>query len=379
MNALIEGLIAEGNTVKVLAVTSHKFQVDFTKIPREYLERTGLETIHFDLKIRPVSLIKSIITGESYHVSRFDSAEFKAKLIHVLKADNYDVVQLETLYMCPYIDVIRKNSTAKILLRAHNTEHLIWKQLALESVNVFKKFILSKLARTLERYERHTLPKVDGIAVISQDDIPFYNTFSSKTEIRLIPFGVKIPETNNIADVKEISLFHIGSMNWIPNQKGIKWFIEEVWPETHSKFSQLKVHLAGRKMPEWLLNCNSNGVVIVGEVENAAEFIDSHSIMIVPLFSGSGIRIKIIEAMLAGKTVISTATGAAGISYTDRKNILIANDKESFIAAISSCMKYPEKIAEIGQHAKQLVREEHDNNHVIRKLMNFYDELKQQN
>ena len=376
MNALIEGLISKGHFVKVLAVTSHKFQVDYNKIPEDYLKRTRLETIEFDLRIKPMRMLQNMITGKSYHVSRFDSVSFTNKLTEILKENKFDIVQLETLYMCPYINIIRKHSDAKIILRAHNTEHLIWHQLSRETINPFKKFILSNLARSLERYERKILPETDGIAVISQDDMPFYSKFSKLTDVRLIPFGVNIPVRRNIAMTVETSLFHIGSMNWIPNQQGIKWFINEVWPDVHKRFPGLKVFLAGRKMPEWLLNCNAEGVIIEGEVESAAEFIEAHSIMVVPLFSGSGIRIKIIEAMLAGKTIIATNTAAAGISYTNHKDILIANDKNSFIESIVFCLENPERMVEIGTNAHELVQNEHDNQHIIDKLLEFYAELK---
>ena len=128
-------------------------------------------------------------------------------------------------------------------------------------------------------------------------------------------------------------------------------------------------------MPEWLLNSNYINVKIIGEVENAQEFINSKAVMIVPLLSGSGIRIKIIEGMASGKTVISTKIGAEGINYENGKNILIANTPYEFSEAIKKCVRDQDYCNMIGRNARILIKNEYNNNKIIKKLMNFYKEI----
>lgn len=128
-------------------------------------------------------------------------------------------------------------------------------------------------------------------------------------------------------------------------------------------------------MPEWLTRSKIKNVIVVGEVPDAQEFIQSKAISIAPLFSGSGIRIKIVESMATGKAVISTTVGAEGIHYTDGKDILIANTAEEFLKAAEFLFANPAKTKEIGDNARKLIREKHNNEKIIQTLISFYREI----
>jgi glycosyltransferase involved in cell wall biosynthesis len=164
-------------------------------------------------------------------------------------------------------------------------------------------------------------------------------------------------------------------MNWIPNQEGIRWFIENVWNKIHKEFPSLKYYIAGREMPEWLTKSNYPGVVVAGEVEDALRFMHQHSVMIVPLFSGSGIRIKIIEGMAAGKAIISTSIGAEGIHYSENENILIADESDAFCEAVKTCIANREFCRSLGANARKLIENEYQRKDIIRNLIGFYHKL----
>ena len=164
-------------------------------------------------------------------------------------------------------------------------------------------------------------------------------------------------------------------MNWMPNDEGIKWFLKEVWPLLHKKLPDLKVYLAGREMPDWLKNLKLENIVVVGEVPDAHEFIAEKSISIAPLLSGSGIRVKIIESMAMGKSVVSTSIGAEGINYTDGENILIADSPEDFCNAIINLYSNPDEAKKIGNNARKLVNQEHSSKKIIEHLVSFYQRI----
>jgi len=165
-------------------------------------------------------------------------------------------------------------------------------------------------------------------------------------------------------------------MNWIPNEEGIKWFLENVWPKVINEVPNIKLYLAGREMPGWLKNLKQNNIVVIGEVPDAYTFIQSKTISIAPLFSGSGIRIKIIESMALGKAVVSTTIGAEGINYTNHKNIMIADDASSYVTAIKKLYNDVEFCNRIGENARKLIHEEHDNSKLIDRMVGFYQEIK---
>jgi len=395
MNMLIGGLLEEGHEVKVLAVNTYKYHIAAGDIPARYQQKTGIELIGVDLRLKPLDAFLNLFTGKSYHVERFDSEKFRNRLIETLKANDFDIIQLETLFMCPYIPVVRKYTRAKIVLRAHNIEHLIWQRISAETKNPVKKWYLSHLARTLKNYEQKTVAEVDGILAISPGDAEYFESImrnrKSKIENRKskqreypvscipvtdLPFGIDPARYGDEPEKAEFpSLFSLGSMNWIPNQQGIRWFLQNVWPDVHRQFPDLKYYLAGREMPEWIRSLAVPNVVILGEVEDAKAFLASKAIMIVPLFSGSGIRVKIIEGMAAAKTIISTGIGAEGISYTHGENILIADAPCEFFEMISICITDQALCTKIGKQARALVETEYNTGILIRKLLAFYQQL----
>ena len=376
MNNLITGLIDAGHKVKVIAVNTNKYSVNPDDIPNDYKNATGIELVYIDLSIKIVPAFLNLFSNKSYHVQRFISRAFEKKLIEVLSKEQFDIVQVETLYMSPYIETIRKYSEAKIFLRAHNIEHMIWQRITESTKNPIKKAYLKHLTRTLKNYEFKSLDKYDGIIPISYVDAEFF-TSVTKSPVKAISFGINPDKIDMKEHMQaENAVFHIGSMNWMPNIEGIKWFLNEVWPLISDALPKLKLYLAGRGMPEWINDLNLKNVVIVGEVPDAYEFIRSKTISIAPLFSGSGIRIKIIESMALERAVISTSIGAEGINYTDGENILIADDKESFLEAVASLYSDPEKSRKMGKNARDLILRQHNNKLLVKQMVDFYREVK---
>ncbi|MBR5215831.1 MAG: glycosyltransferase [Bacteroidales bacterium] len=375
MNSIVNGLLEAGHKVKILAVNSEKYHIKKEDIPQSYRDKTGIELVDVDLKIKPIEALKNLFSDKSYHVERFISEEFREKLIKILKKDRYDIVQLEMIYMAPYIETIRANSKALIVLRAHNVEHLIWDRIAKKTSFLPKKWYLNHLVRTLRDYELSAINKVDGIAAITYRDAAF---FRGETAVPVIdvPFGVNPDDfTPNYEVNKQPSLYHIGSMNWMPNEEGIKWFLKKVWDKLQEREPNIKLNLAGRHMPKWLMNLKKNNVKVWGEVPDAKEFIKDNDIAIVPLLSGSGIRIKIIESMAMGKTVITTMIGAEGIQYSEYNNIIIADNPTKIVETICRITKEPEELMRIGKNARKLIEDIYDNKKIIERLLIFYDEI----
>ena len=376
MNSIITGLLDAGHQVKVMAINSDKYHVKASDIPDDYKKKTGIELIKVDLRVRPMKAFLNLFTKKSYHVERFISERFKKKLKQLLEKEHFDVVQLEMLYMTPYVETIRENSKAMIVLRAHNVEHKIWERIAKETKFFLKRWYINHLAKTLKEYELNALETVDGIAAITRKDAAFFRKYCSKPIID-IPYGVYPEEFTPKYEIEgKPKFYHIGSMNWMPNEEGIRWFIDEVLPKTVEKVPDFVYHLAGRSMPEWLTTLKSLHVNVIGEVPDAKAFVAQHDVAIVPLLSGSGIRIKIIESMAMGKTVITTRVGAEGILYDEDVNIIIAENKAKMVEAIRSLNENPQNAVRIGHAARKLVEETYDNRKIIARLLMFYEQIK---
>ena len=375
MNSIVTGLIEAGHQVKVMAFNSEKYHVNLKDIPAEYKRKTRIELIDVDLRINKIKAFKNLFTEESYHVQRFISKAFAKHLVKVLKEEKFDIVQLEMIYMAPYIDTIRAHSDAKIVLRTHNVEHQIWERIAKKEILLLKRLYIKHLARTLKKYELSVIDKVDGIAAITYTDAAFFRGITA-TPVIDIPYGIDVDkfipkyETN-----KKPSFYHIGSMNWRPNEEAIKWFLSEVWDKINERVPNARIYLAGRNMPKWLEKTKKKGVSVVGEVPDAQEFVKQHDVAVVPLLSGSGIRIKIIESMALGKAVITTLVGAEGIQYTEFEDIIIAENVPKMVEAVCRLYNHPEEAEVLGRNARRLVEELYDNKKIINRLLIFYKEI----
>lgn len=373
---LIKGLMDKGVKVKVLCISTPKMPVQLKDIPDSFREQTGFDFFHINTMPGVVGALKNLFTSQSYHLTRFFHHGFASLIENTLKQEQFDVIQFESLFVAPYLNTVRKFSKVPILLRAHNVEHVIWERIASQDKNVFRKMYLRLQASRLKSFEIEAFNRFDGLAAITPEDAAYMKDNACRKPVSVIPFGI---DTTNLSltrtEIEIPSVFFIGSLNWLPNTDGLRWFINEVWPALHRQFPNLIFYVAGRHCPDWLKDLKVPQVIVTGEVEDAVAFMASKSIMVVPLFSGSGMRVKIIEGMYAGNCIISTTLGAEGISYTKGKHLHIADNAAEFINILAQCINNPVACAETGRHASQLVKQSYSSHVIIPKLIGFYNEL----
>ena len=162
-------------------------------------------------------------------------------------------------------------------------------------------------------------------------------------------------------------------MDWEPNQEALLWFLEKVWVYIKIDFPDWDFYLAGRNAPSSFIDkIKKLPVIYLGQVADAKEFIDQHNINVVPLLSGSGMRIKIIEAMARSRCIITTSVGAEGIDAINGEHLFIGNTPNELKEIIELLIKQPEKADEVAHNAFKFAKENFDNFGIIGKLDKFY-------
>jgi glycosyltransferase involved in cell wall biosynthesis len=366
----IKGYKDAGCDVTIAAFNTTKHYVEH--IPAELTSIARIHTVNLDNRVKVVPAFLNLFSSNSYNIERFISKEFEQLLIGLLSKNSYDIIVCESLFMAAYTNTLRSNSNALIVLRQHNVEHEIWQTLANGESNFIKKWYLNLLANRLKKYEQNILPAFDALSVVTQNDKYVFEQMGFTKSIHIAPLGIDLIKSNT--EPKPQSLFHIGSMEWEPNKEAITWFVDSVWPKVHQQFPQASLQLAGRKLTQQFPLSYSQGITIKGEVDDAIQFMLNNQIMIVPLLSGSGIRVKILEGMAAGKAIISTTLGAQGIQYTNGKNILIANTENEFYQCVEQLLNNPLLCKTLGAEAQKLIEKEYSNTKVIGEVLNFYKE-----
>tara|TARA_Y100000385_G_C13045806_1_gene617410 strand:- start:370 stop:1566 length:1197 start_codon:yes stop_codon:yes gene_type:complete len=376
INNISKGLINELGAIKVLTINTLKHPFNLKHYDKSYLKNSKIESTFVDTKLNIVDAFSNLVTYDSYNISRFFSPDFNALIIKTLKSKSFDIILLESLFTTPYIETLKTYSSAKIVLRSHNLEYIIWKRLSKESVNPARKVYLKLLSSQLKKYELDIFDKIDGIATISNEDKKKYNELNCPVKIETIPFGI---ETNQYEISKNknkvLKFFHIGAMDWKPNLEAVSWLIKDIWPKIQTQIPSAELHLAGKNMPDWIFKNSSLNIFNHKEVKNSSSFILENDIMIVPLLSAGGIRVKIIEGMAHGKAIISTAIGAEGISYKDEENIIIANSLEDFVEIAQKLEANKIDFTKIGTQARKHVVNNYDQKIMSKKLISFFETI----
>lgn len=376
MNNVTQGLLQNGHEVKVVTISTPKHPVDLNELSKEYRENTNFETVYIDTSIKLKDAFLNLFSNRSYNVDRFISLNFSNKLQEILQANTFDIILIESLFVTPYIETIKRFSKAKIVLRAHNVEHKIWERISMNTKNPIKKKYIDFLAKRMKSYEIEVFNELDGICAMTNVDVDEFKSLGYKKSITSIPTGYILEGKKETAIAsEENSIFHIASMDWLPNVEGVDWFLNEVWDKVQKNAPSSKLYLAGREMPEKYYNLQNPNIETVGPVKSAREFFLAKDIMIVPILSGSGMRIKIIEGMALGKVIIATTIGAEGINCTSGKNILIADTPEEFSKAIIKCLNDKEFSKNIGDNAKKLIEEEYSNDTISERMVHFFQSI----
>jgi glycosyltransferase involved in cell wall biosynthesis len=258
--------------------------------------------------------------------------------------------------------------------RAHNIESEIWARLAVETANPLKRYYLSSLSHRIENFEKDALNNYDLLVPITQRDYIRLNSLGNLKPAHVSPTGIstgKFCKANSL--YQPGSLFFIGALDWYPNQEGLIWFIDKVWEVLKNRIPNLTFHVAGRNSPKWFKKkCIDNNIEFHGEISDAQIFFDNYQIMIVPLFAGSGMRIKIVEAMARSKVIVTTAIGAEGIEIKNKVHAIISNTPESFVDEISFILENNDYFKQIEKNAYELAEKYYNNANLAKELINFY-------
>lgn len=375
MLTLSEAFADFGHKVTVLAMNTKKHQTDLNSIPEKYSQGIKFKYFEVDTDIKPVRLLWNFLFSSfPYIAERFLIKDFGNELKKTLLNNQFDIIQIEGLYLLPYIPLVRKYSKAKVAYRAHNIENEIWTRIASETSNPFKRVYLLSLAKRLKKFETGILNSYDFLIPITNRDADILNSMGNKKHAYVCSVGIPSdnfcqPAKKNIAN----SLFYIGSLDWIPNQEAVCWFIDSVWPALMEQIPDISFHIAGRNSPEWLQKkCSGKNIVFHGEIDNAHNFFDSYQIMVVPLFAGSGMRVKIIEAMARSKVVITTTIGAEGLEAVNGLHLIVEDSATGFIQQIKFLLENSEYFAKIEHEAFNVANAKYNSKSIAEGLINFY-------
>lgn len=369
MNQFLKCLLEAGYEVKNLTISTQKHPFSIDNFPKKLRSIIHPENTYIYTSINALEALKYLFKKGSYNIDRFTNTNFKNQIKNYILHHDVDLIVIESVYLAGYISTIRKSCSAKILLRTHNVEFMIWDRLAKNQSSFLKRFYFKKLAKDLKVAELSILKKVDGIACITKQDKTIFKDLGITTPMTTIP--VAIDHNEGVCNYSINTFYHLGSMNWNPNIEAVKWLIDSIFPSIKKQLPDAKLILGGSFMPKEFQSDESKGIEVAGYVENIDEFMTSKGILLAPLKSGSGVRIKLLEGMSLGVPVVTTTTGAEGIDGESGVDLYIANNEEEFVKYAIELSKSEEKRATLGTNAKLLIEKNYHIKSVKEKLIDF--------
>ena len=294
--------------IEYFSIHTHKHPF----VPEDFpeIKNVNFSSSFVDTKIYFIDALISIIKKKSYNISRFYSKSVKRELEQLCKKMNFDIVIFEGLFTTIYQKDIQGFSNAKFGYRAHNIEHEIWQQLAKKERNSIKKYFLKLLAKNLKTKELELINSVDFILPLSSKDDVNINAISKNPSFHI---PVSIDNQKQKIDFSSISICFIGSFNWIPNREGIVWFIKNIFPRIKENYPEISINIAGIESEKIIELKGLDGVNVKGFVKNSSDFLLENGIFIAPLISGSGVKIKVLEALSLGLPCVLTEIAAEGL------------------------------------------------------------------
>lgn len=377
------GRIVTYNTLKVLEKNGHKINlisfIDPNKEEKYEFPNTEQHLVSKSYQNSKLALLLNLIEKMPFTMKKYKDSKIEEKIKNILISKNVDFIILDHLHMAYYVEIIKKvKPDIPVYLRQHNIESMIMERAYEKEKNIFKKFYLKVQYKKLKKYEAEVCEKMDHIFVITDEDkkaLGDLNSKVNKNEITVVKAGVDIVnykplqierDKNNIKNI-----VFLGAMNWLPNENGILWFVDEVMPELMDKINDLKLYIVGKNPTEKIRNLKSrypNNIIVTGFVEDDKEYIARADVFIVPLFIGGGMRLKILNALAMKKAIVTTKIGAEGINLEN--SYIIADTANEFITSIKLILEQDEYRESLESNGYNQVRKNYSFEAVLEPLLN---------
>ena len=304
------------------------------------------------------SLFLNIFSVNPYIVNRHYSSLFAAKAQRLIELGVFDLLHCE---WTPYAEnILHLFGSIPVVLSAHNVEAQIWKRYYDTETNMLKKVYIYIQWRKLEQYESKVAKMFSGVSVVSEPDKEIFVKEYDTQNVVVVPNGVdeKFFSPGD-CNVKPNSMVFTGSMDWRPNQDGVKFFIEEVFPLIRSRLADASFVVVGRRPPQWLVDlaARTDGVTVTGTVKDVRPYISQSALYVVPLRVGGGSRLKILEALAMSKVVLSTTIGAEGLEVEENKHIFLEDTARELAEKACRILNNLEQFSHCGEMGRELILE----------------------
>jgi glycosyltransferase involved in cell wall biosynthesis len=386
--ARVHGLMTQlGRRHELTAVmlVDHEFDIEECRRAMEaYCREVALvpnPNGHDGLNKRLLQL-RSLTSTRSFERLRGTVPALQRKLDRVLRAKRFDLVNLEFSFLghCHLRQAPPGQRLPRVVVDSHNIEYELVRQFAHADASQIRRLYAGANWRKLRREELATYRNADGVYLCSEVD--------ERRLLEQVP-GIRTAVIPNAADVEYYqqrptdpppdghTVIFFGLLSTIPNVDGVVHFVQDIWPRIAAVCPEARCKIIGGRPPSSLLALAGPRVELTGFVSDLRPHLASAAAVVVPLRVGGGTRLKIVEAMAMGKAIVSTTLGAEGIDAVPGRDIMIADEPQTFAASVVRLLNDPSLGARLGKSARRLAVERYSWMTVAMNLDRFFREVVQ--
>ncbi|MBI5652425.1 MAG: glycosyltransferase [Chloroflexi bacterium] len=377
------------HVLRYLAEQGH--QVTLASFVRAH-EKPALEHLaQFCAAIQPVALQRSRVydlrayvaglqTGLPFLITRDDFPAMRARIAQ-LASEPFDIIHADQLNMAQYALQFRRarNARAKLVFDAHNAVYEIVAR-ARQTAPFFARPILALEARRLEQYEGGIVSQFDQTLAVSEiDRRALISAAGRDAPIAVIPIAVDCAQLPPVARAAASqNILTVSTLFYPPNADGVRWFLREVLPRVRAQMPNATVAVVGPRPPRDLVELGARDpdhIHVPGYVPDLQPSFARAALMVVPVRAGSGMRVRILEALARGMPIVTTTTGVEGIDAINGEHLLVADESAQFADAVVRLLKNPSEGERLARNGRRLVEEKYDWQVALPKLQAVYQSL----
>lgn len=354
-NELIE--LNKNYDITVVSIFHNDEILSISELNSQYAD-VGIRLISIPIKLSKLHVllakVKSLFLISPEHPSYFTSKHLDDVLLRMSKETKFDVIMCQFPVMAQYIDVLQKTfSDAKTIIDVQDVYSVSWYRRYKSSESYFLKSYLFIQWLNWIKYENKFYKKFDKQLVLSEQDKFGLSLFSPSIESSVIPLPIldlDISRVNVLSDLKNCIGF-VGAFNHSPNIEALDLIVNTISPQLMVSNPNVKILIAGKNPPIDRYSTVQANVEFLGFVESIDDFYSKIDIVIAPLISGGGVKIKVLEAFAFGRAVITTSIGIEGISARNNVECVVVEQISSIASSVAELYSRPDDIFSISQNA----------------------------
>jgi len=304
-------------------------------------------------------LASNAVSRLPYALEKYVSSGMRQAIEAVAAQKEHDVLVCD--FLAPAVNLPESLSIPTVLFQ-HNVEAMIWRRHFEVAENPLKRRFLKTQWQRMFEYERRACHRFDHVIAVSREDCETMRGDYGADRIADVPTGVDTDYFRTDPSVPRdgCQVVFTGSMDWMPNEDGINWFAETIWPLVRERVGNASLVVVGRNPSSALtqLSIVDPSITVTGRVDDVRPYLSGADVFVVPIRVGGGTRLKIFEAMAMGLPVVSTTIGAEGLPLTDNEEILVRDDPADFADVVVELLSDSSLAGQLGSTGEQHVRED---------------------